>query len=64
MLVAYTVVAIGIATVVFVGTMYPPFVDLLFNMQLTVGKPFFDRAVLPLTGPLMLVMAVGPMSPL
>ena len=52
-----------IATVVFVGTMYPPFVDLLFNVQLTVGKPFFDRAVLPLTGPLMLAMAVGPMMP-
>ena len=52
-----------IAAVVFVGTMYPPFVDLLFNVQLTVGKPFFDRAVLPLTGPLMLVMAVGPMMP-
>ena len=52
-----------IAAVVFTGTMYPPFVDLLFGVQLSVGAPFFDQAVLPLTGPLMLAMAVGPLMP-
>ncbi|HEX7388570.1 MAG TPA: heme lyase CcmF/NrfE family subunit [Acidiphilium sp.] len=50
-----------IAAVVFTGTMYPPFVDLLFGQQISVGAPFFDQAVLPLTAPLILAMAVGPM---
>ena len=31
----------AIAAVVFVGTFYPPFVDLLFGIQLSVGAPFF-----------------------
>ncbi|MCU4158991.1 heme lyase CcmF/NrfE family subunit [Acidiphilium sp. AL] len=52
-----------IAAVVFTGTMYPPFVDLLFGLQLSVGAPFYDQAVLPLTAPLILAMAVGPMLP-
>ncbi len=50
-----------IAAVVFTGTMYPPFLDLLFNRQISVGAPFYDQTVLPLTAPLILAMAVGPM---
>lgn len=52
-----------IAAVVFTGTMYPPFLDLLFGVQLSVGAPFFDQAVLPLAAPLILAMAVGPLLP-
>jgi Cytochrome c biogenesis factor len=52
-----------IAAVVFTGTMYPPFVDLALGMQLSVGAPFYDQAVLPLVAPLILAMAVGPMLP-
>lgn len=52
-----------IAAVVFTGTMYPPFVDLAFGMQLSVGAPFYDQAVLPLTAPLILAMVVGPLLP-
>jgi cytochrome c-type biogenesis protein CcmF len=51
----------AIAAVVFVGTLYPPFVDLFFGIQLSVGAPFFDQTVLPLTAPLILAMAVGPL---
>ena len=50
-----------IAAVVFTGTMYPPFVDLLFGLQLSVGAPFYDQAALPLTAPLILAMAIGPL---
>ena len=53
----------SIAAVVFTGTLYPPFVDLLFGVQLSVGAPFFDQAVLPLVAPLVLAMAVGPLLP-
>ncbi len=52
-----------IAAVVFTGTMYPPFVNLLLGIQLSVGAPFYDQAALPLTAPLILAMAVGPMLP-
>ncbi|MDX5932789.1 heme lyase CcmF/NrfE family subunit [Acidiphilium acidophilum] len=52
-----------IAAVVFTGTLYPPFSDLLFNIQLSVGAPFFDSTVLPLTAPLIISMAAGPLMP-
>lgn len=50
----------SIAAVVFVGTLYPPFANLLFGIQLSVGAPFFNQTVLPLTAPLILAMAIGP----
>jgi cytochrome c-type biogenesis protein CcmF len=53
----------SIVTVVFVGTLYPPFANLLFGIQLSVGAPFFNQTVLPLTAPLILAMAVGPLLP-
>jgi cytochrome c-type biogenesis protein CcmF len=53
----------SIAAVVFVGTLYPPFVNLLFGIQLSVGAPFFNQTVLPLTAPLILAMAIGPLLP-
>jgi cytochrome c-type biogenesis protein CcmF len=53
----------AIAAVVFVGTLYPPFADLLFGIQLSVGAPFFNQTVLPLTGPLIVAMAIGPLLP-
>lgn len=53
----------SIAAVVFTGTLYPPFANLLFGVQLSVGAPFFNQTVLPLTAPLILAMAVGPLLP-
>jgi cytochrome c-type biogenesis protein CcmF len=53
----------SITAVVFVGTLYPPFADLLFGIQLSVGAPFFDQTVLPMTAPLIIAMAVGPLLP-
>lgn len=51
----------AIAAVVFTGTLYPPFVNLLFGLQLSVGAPFFDQTVLPMVIPIILTMGVGPL---
>ncbi len=51
----------SITAVVFTGTLYPPFVDLLFGIQLSIGAPFFNQTVLPLAGPIILAMGIGPL---
>ncbi|MDD2705230.1 MAG: heme lyase CcmF/NrfE family subunit [Acidocella sp.] len=51
----------AIAAVVFTGTLYPPFANLLFGIQLSVGAPFFNQTVLPLTAPIIVAMGVGPL---
>ena len=54
---------VSIATVVLIGTMYPPFADLLFGAKISVGAPFFQATVLPLTVPLIAAMTIGPALP-
>ena len=51
----------AIAAVVFTGTLYPPFVNLLFGIQLSVGAPFFNQTVLPLAAPIIVTMGFGPL---
>jgi len=51
----------AIAAVVFTGTLYPPFANLLFGIQLSVGAPFYNQTVLPLTAPIILAMGCGPL---
>ncbi len=53
----------SICAVVIVGTMYPPFADLLFAQKISVGAPFFNATVLPLAIPVFLAMALGPLLP-
>ncbi len=53
----------SICAVVVVGTMYPPFCDLLLGEKISVGAPFFNAAVLPLAIPVFAAMAVGPLLP-
>jgi cytochrome c-type biogenesis protein CcmF len=53
----------SICAVVVVGTMYPPFADLLLGQKISVGAPFFNATVLPLAIPLFAAMAVGPLLP-
>ncbi len=52
-----------ICAVVVVGTMYPPFADLLLGQKISVGAPFFNATVLPLALPMFAAMAVGPLLP-
>jgi len=53
----------SIATVVFTGTLYPLFAELVFGAKLSVGAPFFNATVLPLSVPVLLAMTVGQMLP-
>ncbi|HEX3983550.1 MAG TPA: cytochrome c-type biogenesis CcmF C-terminal domain-containing protein, partial [Acidisoma sp.] len=59
-LVLNNILLCSIMAVVLAGTMYPPFVQLLFNQQISVGPPFFIATVLPLAAPLMAAMGLGP----
>jgi cytochrome c-type biogenesis protein CcmF len=50
----------SICAVVFTGTTYPLFAELLFGAKLSVGPPYFNLTVFPLCVPLFAAMAIGP----
>ncbi len=49
------------AGTVFLGTLYPLFLDAMGGAKLSVGAPFFNRTFLPLMVPVLIAMAIGPM---
>lgn len=59
-LVLNNVLLCSIAATVITGTMYPLFSDLILHEKLSVGAPFFNATVLPLSAPLFVAMAIGP----
>lgn len=59
-LVLNNILLCAIMAVVLVGTMYPPFVQLLFGQQISVGAPFFESTAVPLAAPLIAAMGLGP----
>jgi cytochrome c-type biogenesis protein CcmF len=52
-----------LCAVVFVGTLYPLFADLVLGAKITVGPPFFNATTFPLFVPLLAAMAVAPLLP-
>jgi len=50
----------GCATV-FLGTLYPLFLDAMGGPKLSVGFPFFNRTFAPMMVPLVIAVGVGPM---
>jgi len=46
---------------VFLGTLYPLFLDALTGEKVSVGPPFFERTFVPIMVPLVVLMAVGPL---
>ncbi|WP_058986941.1 heme lyase CcmF/NrfE family subunit [Acetobacter senegalensis] len=62
-LVLNNILLCSICAVVVTGTMYPPFMSLLFDRTISVGKPFFDATTIPLALPLFIFMGFGPMLP-
>src|SRR3546814_15190263 len=50
---------------VFLGTLYPLFLELLTGgeMKVSVGAPFFNATFVPLMVPLIFLMAIGPLLP-
>ena len=59
-LVLNNILLCSITAVVLTGTTYPLFAQLLAGAQISVGPPFFEATVLPLSIPLFAAMAVGP----
>jgi len=53
----------ALATVVVTGTVFPLLAEALWNRQLAVGAPYFDRLAAPLGLTLLLLMAVAPLLP-
>ena len=49
------------AATVFLGTLYPLFLDAVGGPKVSVGYPFFNRTFAPLMVPLLLAVAVGPL---
>ncbi|MBL8836332.1 MAG: heme lyase CcmF/NrfE family subunit, partial [Alphaproteobacteria bacterium] len=45
---------------VFLGTLYPLFLDALTGARVSVGPPFFNSTFLPLMAPLLVAVAIGP----
>ena len=45
---------------VLIGTLYPIFLDVLINIKISVGPPFYNIVIIPLVVPLLFLMAVGP----
>ncbi|MSP51018.1 MAG: heme lyase CcmF/NrfE family subunit [Alphaproteobacteria bacterium] len=48
---------------VFIGTMYPLFLDAVAGAKVSVGPPYFNGTFAPLMVPLIAAMAVGPLLP-
>ncbi|NIA72225.1 heme lyase CcmF/NrfE family subunit [Pelagibius litoralis] len=54
--------AAGCATV-FLGTLYPLFLEAVDGSKVSVGPPFFNATFVPLMVPLLFLMAFGPLMP-
>ncbi|NRA85853.1 MAG: heme lyase CcmF/NrfE family subunit [Rhizobiales bacterium] len=48
---------------VFVGTLYPLFLDAIGGSKISVGAPFFNQTFIPLSIPLLMILPVGIMLP-
>jgi len=48
---------------VFLGTLYPLFLDAVNGTKVSVGPPFFNATFIPIVLPLVAAVAVGPMLP-
>jgi len=49
------------AATVFIGTLYPLFLDAMGGDKVSVGFPFFNRTFLPLMTPLLMAIPIGPL---
>jgi cytochrome c-type biogenesis protein CcmF len=50
------------AASVFIGTLYPLFMDALGFGKLSVGPPYFEAVFVPLMAPMVLMMGLGPLA--
>ena len=47
-------------SVVLIGTIYPIFLDVILDEQISVGPPFYNKLILPFLIPFVLFMSIGP----
>lgn len=62
-LVANNLLLITIAATVLTGTLYPLIMDSFGLTQLSVGAPYYNATIIPITLPLLLIMGIGPFLP-
>ena len=48
---------------VFIGTLYPLFIEALNGTKISIGPPFYNQTFVPLMMPLVLAMGLGPFLP-
>ena len=60
MLLLNNVMLLAAAGTVFLGTLYPLFLDALNLGKISVGPPYFEAVFVPLMTPVLLLMAIGP----
>jgi cytochrome c-type biogenesis protein CcmF len=51
------------AGTVFIGTLYPLFIEVVNNSKISIGPPFFNQTFVPLMMPLVFMMGLGPLLP-
>ena len=47
-------------SVILIGTVYPIFLEVLFNEKISVGPPFFNKLIIPFLIPFLIFMSIGP----
>jgi cytochrome c-type biogenesis protein CcmF len=60
MLLINNVLLLVAAATVFLGTLYPLFLDAMNMGKISVGPPYFEAVFVPLMVPVMLLLAIGP----
>ena len=45
---------------VFIGTVYPIFTQVLYDVKISVGPPFYNAVIGPIIIPFLIIMAIGP----
>jgi len=60
MLLVNNVLLLVVTGTVFLGTLYPLFLDALNLGKISVGPPYFETVFVPLMVPVLLLMAIGP----
>ena len=47
-------------TVVFIGTVYPIFLEVISSKKISVGPPFYNKLIIPFLIPFLFAMSIGP----
>jgi len=54
------VLMVIVCATVFLGTVYPLFIEALTNNKISVGEPYYNSTIIPIIIPAILVMGIGP----